>query len=106
MNDTATLFVDGAAYGRRMGRWSRWVSEIFLDWLAALAGLCWLNVGCGNGAFRNILIARYSPAAVSAVGPGGSAQLCAHGWPGGIPRRQRAKHCLLAAFRTRLSPMQ
>ena len=37
MNDTATLFVDGAAYGRRMGRWSRLVSEIFLDWLAALA---------------------------------------------------------------------
>jgi ubiquinone/menaquinone biosynthesis C-methylase UbiE len=69
MNDAATLFADGAAYERRMGRWSRLVGEIFLDWLAAPAGLRWLDVGCGNGAFTEVLIARCAPAAVTAVDP-------------------------------------
>jgi len=49
MSDTA-LFTDGAAYERRMGRWSRLVGEVFLDWLAAPPGLRWVDVGCGNGA--------------------------------------------------------
>jgi hypothetical protein len=66
MNDAATLFADGAAYERRMERWSRLVGEIFLNWLAVPAGLRWLNVGCGNGAFTEVLIARCAPAAVSA----------------------------------------
>lgn len=34
MGNAATLFADGAAYERRMGRWSRAVGEAFLDWLA------------------------------------------------------------------------
>jgi ubiquinone/menaquinone biosynthesis C-methylase UbiE len=69
MSDAAQLFSDGAAYERRMGRWSRLVGEIFLDWLGASAGLRWLDVGCGNGAFTEVLIARCAPAAVSAVDP-------------------------------------
>ena len=69
MNDAATLFADGAAYERRMGRWSRLVGEIFLDWLSAPTGLRWLDVGCGNGAFTEVLIARSVPAAVSGVDP-------------------------------------
>ncbi|MDR3489211.1 MAG: class I SAM-dependent methyltransferase [Bradyrhizobium sp.] len=69
MSDAATLFADGAAYERRMGRWSRLVGEIFLDWLAAPAGLRWLDVGCGNGAFTEVLITRCAPAALSAVDP-------------------------------------
>ena len=31
--DKAELFTDGEAYERLMGRWSRLVGEIFLDWL-------------------------------------------------------------------------
>lgn len=69
MSDVATLFADGAAYERRMGRWSRLVGEIFLDWLAAPVGLRWLDVGCGNGAFTEVLIARCAPAAVRAIDP-------------------------------------
>jgi SAM-dependent methyltransferase len=69
MTDAATLFTDGAAYERRMGRWSRLVGEIFLEWLAVPAGLRWLDVGCGNGAFTEVVIARGAPAAVSAVDP-------------------------------------
>jgi SAM-dependent methyltransferase len=69
VSDAGQLFTDGAAYEQRMGRWSRLVGEVFLDWLAAPPGLRWLDVGCGNGAFTEVLIARCAPAAVSAVDP-------------------------------------
>ncbi len=69
MSEAAQMFTDGAAYERRMGRWSRLVGEIFLDWIAAPPGLRWVDVGCGNGAFTEVLIARCKPAAVSGVDP-------------------------------------
>jgi SAM-dependent methyltransferase len=52
-----------------MGRWSRIVGGVFLDWLAVPNGLRWIDVGCGNGAFTEVLIARCAPSAVSAVDP-------------------------------------
>jgi SAM-dependent methyltransferase len=52
-----------------MGRWSRIAGQSFLDWLDAPKNLKWLDVGCGNGAFTEELIARYAPAAVSAIDP-------------------------------------
>jgi SAM-dependent methyltransferase len=69
MSDNEKLFTDGKAYERRMGRWSRIVGEVFLDWLAVPKGLRWLDVGCGNGAFTEVLIARCAPAAVSGIDP-------------------------------------
>ena len=69
MTEAEDLFNDGAAYERRMGRWSRVVGEKFLDWLAVPQGLRWLDVGCGNGAFTEVVIARSAPAAVSGVDP-------------------------------------
>ncbi len=68
MNDKP-MFNDGAAYERRMGRFSRQVGEIFLDWLAPPKGLRWVDAGCGNGAFTEVLIARCAPAAVDAIDP-------------------------------------
>jgi hypothetical protein len=81
MSEVENFFTDGEAYERRMGRWSRIVGEAFLDWLAVPNGLRWIDVGCGNGAFTEVLIARCAPSAVSAVDPseGGSrvnAQWC------------------------------
>src|SRR5262245_39216358 len=52
-----------------MGRWSRLVGETFLDWLNVPKGLRWLDVGCGNGAFTEEIIARCAPAAVVAIDP-------------------------------------
>ncbi len=52
-----------------MGRWSRLAGEGFLDWLDVPNGLRWLDVGCGNGAFTETLIARCAPAAVTAIDP-------------------------------------
>jgi protein-S-isoprenylcysteine O-methyltransferase Ste14/SAM-dependent methyltransferase len=62
-------FDDGAAYERFMGRWSQLAGEAFIDWLAPAAGLRWLDVGCGNGAFTEILIGRCAPVSVHGVDP-------------------------------------
>jgi SAM-dependent methyltransferase len=62
-------FDDGAAYERYMGRWSQLAGESFLAWLAPQPGLRWLDVGCGNGAFTEMLVARHAPAAVHGVDP-------------------------------------
>ena len=63
------LFHDGEAYERLMGRWSRAVGKVFLDWLDIPKGLRWLDVGCGNGAFTEELIARCAPATVMGIDP-------------------------------------
>ena len=67
--DNTPTFDDGSAYERFMGRWSRTVSEAFLDWMRPQAGARWLDVGCGGGAFSELVLARCSPAAVCAVDP-------------------------------------
>ncbi len=63
------LFTDGEAYERLMGRWSRLVGQKFLDWLETPKNLRWLDVGCGNGAFTEEIIARCAPATVMAIDP-------------------------------------
>ena len=65
----ANLFTDGKAYERLMGRWSQVVGVKFIDWLGAPKGLRWIDVGCGNGAFTEVLIARAAPAAVTGIDP-------------------------------------
>jgi SAM-dependent methyltransferase len=62
-------FDDGAPYERAMGLWSRPAGTVFLDWLAPAPGLRWLDVGCGNGAFTELLMQRTSPAEVHGVDP-------------------------------------
>jgi SAM-dependent methyltransferase len=62
-------FNDGASYERFMGKWSQLAGEGFLDWLAPKAGLRWLDVGCGNGAFTEMLIERCAPASVQGIDP-------------------------------------
>src|SRR6516165_3770441 len=41
----------------------------FLDWLKAPKNLKWLDVGCGNGAFTQLLIERCAPASVIGIDP-------------------------------------
>lgn len=62
-------FGDGAAYERYMGKWSQLVGEAFLDWLAPEPGMRWLDVGCGNGAFTEMLVERCAPASVDGIDP-------------------------------------
>lgn len=69
MNPARNQFDDGQAYERLMGRWSRLVGEKFLDWIAPAKHLNWIDVGCGNGAFTEVLIERCAPSAVTGVDP-------------------------------------
>ena len=69
MHTNQIRFNDGAAYERYMGKWSQLAGKIFLDWLASKSGLRWLDVGCGNGAFTEMLVERCAPALVQGIDP-------------------------------------
>jgi SAM-dependent methyltransferase len=62
-------FNNGAAYERFMGVWSRLAGEVFLDWLAPEPKQRWIDVGCGNGAFTELVVDRCAPADVQGVDP-------------------------------------
>ncbi len=62
-------FEDGRLYERYMGIWSQRTGARFLDWLAPDPGLRWLDVGCGNGAFTEEIVARCAPTVVSGIDP-------------------------------------
>jgi len=51
----------GDAYESFMGRWSRQVADHFLDWLAPMPGLNWLDFGCGTGALSQAICRRVQP---------------------------------------------
>lgn len=69
MTTNEIRFGDGAAYDRYMGVWSRLAGESFLQWLDPAPGWRWLDVGCGSGAFTEMLAGRCSPASVTGIDP-------------------------------------
>lgn len=69
MPDETPMFSDGAAYERLMGRWSQKVGQRFLDWLAPAPGQDWLDVGCGNGAFTEVIAAHDPSARLTGIDP-------------------------------------
>jgi ubiquinone/menaquinone biosynthesis C-methylase UbiE len=62
-------FDDGAAYERMMGDWSRRTGALFLDWLAPPPGAKWIDVGCGSGAFAELVVERCAPSDVQGIDP-------------------------------------
>ena len=46
----------GAMYEPYVGRWSRLVAKEFLGWLELPPNLDWLDVGCGAGALRAVIV--------------------------------------------------
>ncbi|RQH15230.1 class I SAM-dependent methyltransferase [Bradyrhizobium sp. RP6] len=62
-------FDDGAASEQVMGVWSRSVGEVFLDWLRPAQGLRWIDVGCGSGAFTELILARCAPSDLQGTDP-------------------------------------
>ena len=77
-----TRFNDGEAYERGMAVWSQLVGHRFLDWLAPDTALKWLDVGCGNGAFTEILAQRCAPAELQGLDPSEPQLMFARGRPG------------------------
>jgi len=69
MAEAAFDFEDSTAYERFMGRWSRAVAPVFLDWLGARQRATWLDVGCGTGVLAETLLELCAPASVDAVDP-------------------------------------
>src|SRR6476469_2178248 len=69
MTGERIVFEDGAGYEKMMGVWSRLAGEVFLDWLAPAPGQRWLDVGCGNGAFTELIVDRCAPASVEGIDP-------------------------------------
>ncbi|HJS62375.1 MAG TPA: methyltransferase domain-containing protein [Pseudolabrys sp.] len=69
MREPQIRFDDGAAYERMMGVWSQLAGKQFLDWLAPAVGQRWIDVGCGNGAFTELIVQRYGPTSVDGVDP-------------------------------------
>ena len=60
-------WADGAAYEAYVGRWSRTVARVFLDWIAIVPGSRWLDVGCGTGALSQIILQSTAPAEVQGI---------------------------------------
>lgn len=69
LSSPSIRFNDGASYERMMGVWSRGAGEIFLDWMAPKPGLAWVDVGCGNGAFTQLIAERHAPSRIDGVDP-------------------------------------
>jgi len=69
MAERQIKFEDGASYETMMGVWSRTAGEVFLDWLALPMGLRCVDVGCGNGAFTELLVERCAPREVQGIDP-------------------------------------
>ena len=63
------FFTDGLAYEKLMGRWSRRVGEIFLEWLEVPHKLSWIDIGCGTGVFTEEIVKHCAPAAITAIDP-------------------------------------
>jgi len=98
MTDQQIRFDDGAAYERYMGVWSRLVGEQFIEWLAPKPGLYWLDVGCGNGAFTEMILGRCAPDSVDGIDPSAEQIAYARGRPTRTQARYRVGDAMALPF--------
>jgi ubiquinone/menaquinone biosynthesis C-methylase UbiE len=69
MSSGTISFDDGSAYEQMMGTWSQLAGDVFVSWLASEPGLRWIDIGCGNGAFTQLLVDRCAPSEVYGIDP-------------------------------------
>ena len=62
-------FNDGGSYEKSMGTWSRLVGNKFIEWLSPQPNKEWLDVGCGNGAFSELIIGNGAPSRLVGIDP-------------------------------------
>ena len=62
-------WMNGAAYEAYMGRWSRPLARVFVEWLHPKPSAHWLEVGCGTGALTSTICNLCEPTSVIACDP-------------------------------------
>lgn len=67
MPAASLAFDDSAGYERFMGRWSRAVAPVFLNWLCPPRHARCLDVGCGTGILTEVLLQLCAPESINAV---------------------------------------
>jgi ubiquinone/menaquinone biosynthesis C-methylase UbiE len=90
MAETRVAFDDAEGYERYMGRWSRAIGEKFLAWLDPAPRRAWLDVGCGTGAFTQLVLTHAAPATIVGLDPS----------PAQVEHARRAVTAPQADFRT------
>lgn len=68
-NAQSGLWSGGDAYEQYMGRWSRQVVPLFLNWLNPPTDAAWIDVGCGTGVLSSAILERYAPGRVVGIDP-------------------------------------
>jgi len=61
--------VTADAYEAYMGRWSRPLARLFVEWLHPQPSANWLEVGCGTGALTSAICELCEPASVVTCDP-------------------------------------
>jgi SAM-dependent methyltransferase len=67
--NSSDAWMAGAAYEAYMGRWSRPLARLFLEWLQPMRSAHWLEIGCGTGALTSSIADLCEPASVIACDP-------------------------------------
>ena len=68
-NSPGDGWLTGEAYEAYMGRWSRSLARVFVQWLGAKPSGHWLEVGCGTGALTSAICEMSAPASLVACDP-------------------------------------
>jgi ubiquinone/menaquinone biosynthesis C-methylase UbiE len=69
MADIPINFDDAASYELFMSTWTQLAGEVFLDWVAPAQAQRWLDIGCGSGAFTELIVSRCAPKSVLGIDP-------------------------------------
>src|SRR5512143_3975563 len=69
MNASDDKWLTGDAYEAYMGRWSRPLARMFIEWLCPQRSAHWLEVGCGTAALTSTICDLCEPASVVACDP-------------------------------------
>jgi len=65
------MWMAGDSYEAYMGRWSRPLARVFVEWLQPEPSAHWLEFGCGTGALTSAICDLCDPASVVACDPSG-----------------------------------
>jgi SAM-dependent methyltransferase len=65
----ADSWAEGDRYEPYIGRWSRQVAPLFVDWLAVPPGRRWVDLGCGTGALTAAVLRAAAPDSVVGYDP-------------------------------------